>query len=352
MTVSTVVVTRNQHDLLRQCLRSIVAAMEQVGGEVLVVDNASTDATARVLAEEFPSVSVIQNKTNVHYTRAMNQGIRATTGRYVFLLNDDTMLEPDCLHKLSSFMDSHPRCGGAGPMLVSPEGEYQISAQKFPTPFREIMMLSGIAWRLRGRKWSARIQPRYPEPMGTQIVDWVCGGAIFLRRSILEELGCHDENYLFYRDDPDIGMRLKSAGWEVWYLPDARVVHYHGMSTVKTTSKVRFDLIGVRSRRHYHRKFHGLLGSFAVECAYGLLAALKLFKSLLLGRLSQAGKYWHEIRLLFAACAMPIEERDAIEGYRHAAYNGMDHTTFAQNVGGEAAPVASRTKPIEQGTVS
>ena len=95
--------------------------------------------------------------------------------------------------------------------------------------------------------------------MRTQMVDWVCGGRCSFGVRAIESLGYHDEAYLFYQDDPDIGMRMWAADWEVWYCVDTHVMHHHGMSTVKTGKKARFDLIAVRSRRHYYRKFHGLL---------------------------------------------------------------------------------------------
>ncbi|UCG16675.1 MAG: glycosyltransferase family 2 protein [Phycisphaerales bacterium] len=324
MDLAVIIVTHNQHDLLRQCLRSVLAAMNGVEGEVVVVDNASTDATQQVMAGEFPQVRVIHNQTNLHYTRAVNQGMRATDAQYVFLLNDDTEVEPDCLRALIAFMDAHPRCGAVGPMLVSPDFDVQRSAQKFPTPFREIMCGVGIAWWLRNRQWAAGMQSQYPAPMETQIVDWACGGALLLRRSVMERLGYHDVSYLFYRDDPDIGMRMRLAGWEVWYNSNARVIHHHGMSTVKTNSKTRFELVSVRSRRHYHRKFHGLPAVILVECCYGVSALLRAFKSLALLRLQAAAEQWQKFVLLFEALAVPPEEREAIAGYHDASYNGMD----------------------------
>lgn len=323
MEVAVVVVTHNQHDVLRQCLRSVLTAMENMAAELVVVDNASVDTTQRMLAEEFPQVRVIRNETNLHYTRAANQGMRATGGRYVCLLNDDTEVTPNCFRNVIAFLDDHSRCGAVGPMLISPQGDVQVSAQKFPTPLREIMAVTGLAWYLRKKPWAAGIQREYPMPMQTQVVDWVCGGAIFLRRSVMEELGYHDEQYLFYRDDPDIGMRTRSAGREVWYLTDARVVHHHGASTVKTESKLRFDLIAVRSRRHYHRKFHGMLAMGLIEGCYGMCSVMRAFKSLVLGRFTAAGEQLRSLIVMFKALAIPEEEKQAIAGYRNAAYNGM-----------------------------
>lgn len=326
MELAVVIVTHNQHDLLRQCLRTVVTEMQDLAGEVIVIDNESTDPTPRVMAEEFPDVRCIRNETNVHYTRAVNQGMRATNSPYVFLLNDDTRIEPGCFRKLVAFMENHPRCGVVGPALVSPDGDVQVSAQKFPTPFREMMDVTGIAWSLRNQSWASGIQVQYPQPLGAQLVDWVCGGALFLRRSVMETLGYHDENYLFYRDDPDIGMRMKAAGWEVGYYPEARVVHDHGMSTVKTENKARFDLIAVRSRRHYHRKFHGVPASVAVECTRGGCAIFRILKALVLWRPETFREQRHILALLFQALAVPQEEIEAIRGYRKAAYNGMEPT--------------------------
>ena len=105
MKVSAIIVTFSQHDLLRTCLRSVEKAMEGVDGEIIVVDNASTDATPQVMAEEFPRVRYIRNPVNLYYTRAVNQGMRAATGEYVYLLNDDTELEPGNIRELSNIVE-------------------------------------------------------------------------------------------------------------------------------------------------------------------------------------------------------------------------------------------------------
>ncbi len=299
--------------------------MRDVDGEIIVVDNASTDATPKVVEEEFPGVRLIRNPVNLYYTRAVNQGMRAAKGEYVYLLNDDTELEPENISALIAFMEQHPKCGIVGPMLRSPQHEYQVSAQKFPTPIREIFGVLGIAYLLRTRRWADSIQKRYPtHPLPTQQVDWVCGGAIFLRRDMMMNVGLHDEHYLFYCDDPDIGMRAARAGFEVWYLDSTFVLHHHGLSTVKTPRKLRFDIILTRSRRHYLRKFHGWLGMAMVEVAYGVASLLRAVRNILTGHRDKARMHWLALRCQFEACRMPPEERHAIDGYRSCAFNGLD----------------------------
>ena len=265
MDIAVIVVTHNQHDVLRTCLRSVFAAMEGVDGEVIVVDNMSTDATPEVVTKEFSAARYIRNEVNLYYTRAVNQGMRATSAEFVFLLNDDTEMEPKCIRHLIQFMREHPKCGALGPALRSPEHRLQTSAQRFPTPYREITTVLGLAYYLRNTTLGAGMQRQYPEPMDTRQVDWVCGGATFFRRALMEQVGYHDEHYLFYRDDPDIVLRLKNLGWEFWYCPETYLLHHHGRSTVKTSRRVRFEIIDARSRRHYHKIHHGWLAAFAVE---------------------------------------------------------------------------------------
>lgn len=322
--LALVVVTHNHHDILRSCLCSIFAAMEGIDGEVIVVDNASTDATSVVMTREFPQVRYLHNPVNVHYTRAVNQGMRATGGRYVMLLNDDTVLDQNSLRTLLRFMGGHPKCGAVGPALVSAQGEVQGSAKRFPTPFREMMMVSGLAWWLWDRRWADEMQTQYRSPLKERMVDWVCGGAILFRRSVIEQLNYHDEQYLFYRDDPDIGMRLKTTGWDVWYCPDSRVVHYHGMSTVKTPNKARFDVIETRSRRHYHRKFSGIAGLVFVEVCIGGAVSLRALKAAVCGKWKKAGENWRQILVLLTACVKPREESEAELGFLNAQYNGVN----------------------------
>jgi N-acetylglucosaminyl-diphospho-decaprenol L-rhamnosyltransferase len=338
MDIAAIVVTHNQHDVLRTCLRSVFAAMEGVDGEVIVVDNQSTDATPQVVTNEFPAARYIRNDVNLYYTRAVNQGMRATSAEFVFLLNDDTEMEPQCVRHLIEFMRAHPKCGAVGPALRSPTHELQTSAQRFPTPYREFMTKLGIAYQLRKMRLGAGMQKQYPEPLGTRQVDWVCGGATFFRRALMEEVGYHDEHYLFYRDDPDIGMRLVKRGWEVWYCPETYLLHHHGKSTVKTPRRVRFEIIDARSRRHYYRKFHGWLAMMAVESAYLTVALLRALKSAVLFRFAKAGQDLRTARVLFEAIAMPEEERNAYAGYGRCAFNGLTQT---DNIPNQPAPAGA-----------
>lgn len=323
MRVSAIIVTFSQHDLLRTCLRSVQKAMVGVDGEIIVVDNASTDITAQVVTEEFPGVRLIRNPVNLYYTRAVNQGMRAANGDYLYLLNDDTELESGNIRELVRFMDDRPNCGVVGPALRGPDHSPQVSAQRFPTPVREIAGILGLAWLLRKAAWADGVQKRYPRALGTERVDWVCGGALFTRRALMESMGHHDEHYLFYCDDPDIGMRMRAAGHEVWYHPGTHVLHHHGLSTVKTPRKLRFDIIMTRSRRHYHRKFHGWLAMAAVETAFGAASALRGVRRLLSGRRDEAARHFKAFMALFEANRMPPEERAAIDGYRQCAHNGL-----------------------------
>jgi GT2 family glycosyltransferase len=338
MDIAVIVVTHNQHDVLRTCLRSVFAAMEGVDGEVIVVDNMSTDATPQVMTTEFPGARYIRNEVNLYYTRAVNQGMRATSAEFVFLLNDDTEMEPKCVRHLMEFMRAHPKCGAVGPALRSPEHQLQTSAQLFPTPYREITTVLGIAHLLRNTKPGQGMKKQYQEPMETRQVDWVCGGASFFRRALMQEMGYHDEHYLFYRDDPDIGMRLKKLGWEVWYCPETYLLHHHGKSTVKTPRRVRFEIIDARSRRHYHKKFSGFLAMLAVEWAYLTAALMRGIKAAVCGNFAKAGKNFRTARVLFEAIAMLEEEKNAYAGYGRCAFNGLDKTEQVHN---QPAPVGA-----------
>jgi GT2 family glycosyltransferase len=203
----------------------------------------------------------------------------------------------------------------------------------------------GLTHLLNRMGLGAGLQKEYPEDLKTARVDWICGGAVMLPRRLMETLGHHDEHYLFYRDDPDIGMRLKSGGYEVWHCAETRVLHHHGKSTVKTPRKLRFAVIDARSRRHYHRKFHGRAASFGVECAYGLSFLMKGAKRALTGKFGEAGKQWTSFVLLFEAIRMPEEEKAAYEGYRAAPFNGLGE----QPHGERAAPELAGTGSIAGG---
>jgi len=252
--ISTVIVNWNAGDLLRKCVQSLIE--EQAGAgparmEIIVVDNASSDGSVAAVRAAFPAVRSIENRENLGFARATNQGIRSSTGQHVLLLNPDTEVKPGALRLMMQFLESHPGAGAVGPMLLNGDGTLQVSAYPEPTLFRE-------AWRLfyLDALWPVGSYRMSSWPADTpRAVDVLMGACILLRREVLDRCGLLDESYFIYSEDQDLCRRLRAGGWKIFWLPQPRVTHYGGQSTrqVRTEMFVRL----YREKVAYFRMHHG-----------------------------------------------------------------------------------------------
>ena len=222
-TLSAVIVHYNTPDLLKRCLGAIFSEPAALPLEVIVVDNASPDSRVRDLPPEFPSAIFRFNPDNLGFARACNQGIGMGEGRYVLLLNPDTMIEKKGLERMVAFMETHTDAGASGPRMVYPDGRLQHSCRRFPTL---------LALLLRVARLDSLVQTpvrRYLmaewDHASVREVDWVIGGCLMLRRDAAEQVGLLDEAFFMYYEDIDLCYRLWQAGWKVYYNPEVTVLH-------------------------------------------------------------------------------------------------------------------------------
>jgi hypothetical protein len=284
---SVIVVSWNTRDLLRQCLRSIVAepgvrvvmsgaAVDVLASpgalavEIIVVDNASDDGSAPMVQTEFPQVHLIANRHNAGFAAANNQAIAQARGQVLFLLNPDAYLLPGALAGLARFLAEHPEAAAVGPNVLNPDGSWQAAAFRFATLwdlFCEAVFLS-VLW------------PRSPifarKELGgfhrdaVREVDWVQGCALALRRPVWDAVGPFDEGYWMYVEELDWCRRAKGMGYRIFFTPDAQVVHYGKRSVARARASVL--PLGFRSHFRYYRKFDGR----AKEMAVRLIALLQM----------------------------------------------------------------------------
>ncbi|UCC63352.1 MAG: glycosyltransferase family 2 protein [Anaerolineae bacterium] len=256
--LSIVIVNWNVRDLLRSCLTSIHGsdgAHDALTIETIVVDNASTDGSAKMVSQTFPQVTLIANADNRGFTGGNNQVITISQGRYVLLLNPDTEVLGDALARMVAYMDAHPETGALGPMLLNPDGSVQSSRRRFPTPATAFIESTALQnWFPHHRLLRDYYVLDKPDDVIGE-VDWVDGACLLARREALEQVGLLDDGYFMYSEELDWCRRAKAAGWEVIYYPPARVVHYRGQSSeqVKAFQLVRFN----RSKIRYFHKYHG-----------------------------------------------------------------------------------------------
>ncbi|HEY0867943.1 MAG TPA: glycosyltransferase family 2 protein [Fimbriimonas sp.] len=256
--LSILIVNWNTRDLLRACLGSIRAHPSKEPMQTIVVDNASTDGSAEMVAAEFPDVVLVSSDLNTGYAHGNNLAFRQATGDWFLTLNPDTELLDDSLDRAIQFMKDHPRCGWLGVRQVEPNGRTQKSVRGFPS-FRGIVGdILKIGGRFPGSAWdSYRLTAfdydgvqRAPQPMGTFLM---------LRRKALQEIGDleapFDEGFPIFFNEVDLLYRLHCRGWEGWYIPYAKVLHHGGESTKQVRKSMIWE--SHRSLVRYLWKHHG-----------------------------------------------------------------------------------------------
>ncbi len=251
MDLSIVIVNWNTKDLLRKCLDSIYRNPPTGEFEVWLVDNASSDDSIEMVKTKFPQVRLIANQQNVGFAHANNQAMRESSGEFVVLLNPDTEVRAGAFDKLIAFMRTCPEAGGAGARLVSSDESLQPSCTPELSLPRELWRLFHLDklhayGQYRMETWDLS-QPRR--------VDGLQGACLLLRKQALDQVGLLDEDYFMYTEELDLCYRLRKAGWQLYWVPEAVVLHHGGQSTRQVPEEMFIQLYG--SRLQYFRKHHG-----------------------------------------------------------------------------------------------
>jgi len=249
--ISIITVSWNTASLLENCLASIMANPPSSPFEIWVVDNASSDDSPRMVHEKFPQVHLVRNHENVGFARANNQAIQLCRGEYVLLLNPDTLVAPGALQALIDFLDQHPEAGAAGARLIRPDGSLQISSHPRPTLSRELWRL----FHLDALAPYAMYSLTRWETKQHQEVDILAGACLLVRSEVLEQVGSLDEDYFIYAEEIDLCHRIQRAGWRLYWVPHAEVIHFGGQSTQQVPTEMFLNLY--HSNIKYFRKHHG-----------------------------------------------------------------------------------------------
>lgn len=274
--VSIVLVSWNTCELLIACLDSLPAALGRLQADVWVVDNASSDTSVAAVRDWRPAdpavslpVHVIENAENVGFAAANNQAVRASSGRYVLLLNTDTVAHTGSIAQLVGFADAHPSAGICGAQLRNPDGSFQGSFARPPSLLSEMLSASGLGVRLLGR-WYPNYGPS--QAAAARQAGYIQGACMLARRAAVEQVGLLDEQFFMYSEEPDWCLRMRRAGWQIWYVPEARITHYGGQST----KQVRHAMVQAlyRSKVRYFRKHYGPTQAAILQA--GFVAVLRV----------------------------------------------------------------------------
>jgi len=241
-----------------------------------VVDNHSFDDTENMVREKHPSVNLIINSRNEGYTIPMNKAMKEAEGDYLLILNPDAFVEPSAVAVLARYLDSHPEIGICGPKVLNRDLTFQKSCRRgVARPWNVISYFSGLAARFPNNSKYTGYHLSHLDEDSNSEVDGVSGSCMMIRRAVIDEIDYFDERFFAYQEDSDYCFRAKTAGWKIYYIPEARVVH--------DTGRGGSEAFKYRSLFEWHRSYYLLYKKhFAADY---LPFVNGLFYSAMLGKL-------------------------------------------------------------------
>lgn len=232
MELSVIIVSFNVRDFLKQCLYSVRKASENIDCEIFVVDNNSKDDSCNMVTLEFPEVVLIKNNTNSGYSVANNQAIKLSKGRYVLLLNPDTIVEENTFSGCINFMNSNVRAGALGVRMVNGEGRFLPESKRaFPTLKTAFFKSFGLSFLFPESKALNSYYFTQNDSYETAPVDVLSGAFMFLRKEALDKIGLLDEDFFMYGEDIDLSYRLLHSGFVNYYFAGTQIIHFKGRSS-------------------------------------------------------------------------------------------------------------------------
>jgi len=269
--LSVVIVNYNVAYFLEQCLHSVFKAQGNLNLEVFVVDNDSVDGSVEMVRSKFPQVKLLANKKNVGFSTANNQAIKESGGKYVLLLNPDTLVEEDTFEKSVAFMNDHPDGGGLGVKMIDGRGRFLAESKRgLPTPKVAFYKIFGLSALFPKSKTFGQYHLGYLSKNEIHSVPVLSGAFMLMRKECLDKVGFLDESFFMYGEDIDLSYRITQGGYKNYYFPKTRIIHYKGESTKK--SSVNYVIVFYRAmlifaRKHFstrHARFYSYLINIAV----------------------------------------------------------------------------------------
>ncbi|MDX1446465.1 glycosyltransferase family 2 protein [Lishizhenia sp.] len=277
--ISVVIVNYNVEYFLEQCLNSAFKSLEKVSGEIFVVDNNSIDGSVEMVRKKFPAAKVIANKDNVGFSKANNQAMRIAKGKYVLLLNPDTVVEEDTFEKCVNFMDAHPDAGGLGVRMIDGKGKFLPESKRgLPTPAVAFYKIFGISKLFPKSKKFGQYHLGYLDEFETNEVEILSGAFMLMSNEALQKVGLLDETFFMYGEDIDLSYRIIQGGFKNYYFPETQIIHYKGESTKKSSINyvfVFYRAMVIFAEKHFSQK-NAKVFSFLINLAIYFRAGLAL----------------------------------------------------------------------------
>jgi GT2 family glycosyltransferase len=267
--ISIIIVSWNTEDILRNCLTSIYEDGGDVAYEVIVIDNASSDGSAEMVRKNFPQVVLIENSENRGFAAANNQGITIAKGRYVLLLNSDTIVLDKAIEKTLSFADGHPESGIVGCRVLNPDKTLQPTCFMFPSVLNMLLSTTYLYKLFPKSRFFGRERMTWWDRSDTRQVDVATGCFMFVRREAIEQVGLLDEQFFIYGEETDWCYRFKKAGWKVIFTPCAEIIHLGGQSTKQKATAMIVQLR--KSILQFMKKHHSLF-TYRIACLLTILS--------------------------------------------------------------------------------
>ncbi|MEN6372771.1 MAG: glycosyltransferase family 2 protein [Armatimonadota bacterium] len=257
MDISVIIVNHNTKQHVIDCIASLEKTVPPRPYEIIVVDNASSDGSAEAICERFPSVKVIKCSKNLGFGRANNLGAKEAQGEFLFILNSDTLVCPNAVERLASALESNPKAGIASPRIVDADDKDQEVVALLMTP--KTVLFSSARKSVRHK--IASMVERKEQLAG---IAYFCAAAIMVRQAAFKEAGGFDESYFFYCEDPDLSKMIADAGWQMEYVPEAKIIHFIGVSV--RCKRIASYIERNRGRCYYMRKHFGIVPELMVGC--------------------------------------------------------------------------------------
>jgi GT2 family glycosyltransferase len=254
---------------------------------VFVVDNNSVDGSVALIREKFPQVILIQNKKNAGFSVANNQALRVSRGRYVLLLNPDTVVQEDTFEKVLAFMDSHPDAGGLGIKMLDGKGNFLPESKRgLPVPSVAFYKIFGLAKLFPNSKKFGQYHLTYLDRNKSHPVDVLSGAFMLMRKEALDKVGLLDETFFMYGEDIDLSYRLTQGGYKNYYFADSSIIHYKGESTKKSSINyviVFYKAMAIFAQKHFshnHARLFNVLIYFAIYLRASFAIVVRFIKQL------------------------------------------------------------------------